>query len=114
MMSSSVMNPVSLFFSKTGSCLIPLWIISLAVLPRENSGETFGAGRVRVLILVVAGSRFDLVAHLWVMTPSYLPLLFVTARTGGISFLKMSKDLDRESVSSMVEKPFEQMSFTVA
>lgn len=99
MMLSSVMNPRSLFFSKTGSCLIPLCIISLAVLPRENSGETLGAGLVSVLTFEVAGSRLDLIAHLLVTTPRYLPLLFVTASTGGISFLKISRHLDMGSVS---------------
>ena len=97
-MFSSVTNPASFSCSKTGSCLTPLSIISLAVFPSENSGETFGAGLAKVFTFV-AGSSFDLITHLLVMTPTYLPLLFVTARTGGISFLKISKHLDKESSS---------------
>ena len=106
MMSSSVTNPMSLFFSKTGSCLMPLSIISLAVLPRLNSGETLGADRIRVLTFVFSGSGLDLIIHRLEMTPWYLPFWFTTAITGGISFLKISKHLDMGSFILTVKKFF--------
>src|SRR4030043_2283385 len=112
MMLSSVMNPKSFRFSKTGSCLTPLSIINLAVLLRDTLGSTFGAGRVKVLTFVDAKSSPDLIIHRLVITPAYLPLSSKTARTGGISFLNMSMHLDRVSFSLTVKNLFEQTSLT--
>jgi len=106
-MFSSVTKPVSFFFSKMGICLMPLWIMSLAALLSVVSGSSFGAGRVRVFTLVVAGSRFDLFIHRLAMTPAYLPFSFSTAITGGISFLKSSRHLESGSFSLTVANPFE-------
>ncbi len=99
MMFSSVMKPNSFFPSKTGSCLTPLSIMSLAALLRDVVGSTLGAGRIRVLTFVDAGSSPDLIIHRLVITPAYLPLSSKTARTGGISFLNKSKHLDSASFS---------------
>lgn len=98
-MSSSVMNPKSFFPWKTGSCLIPLSIMSLAALLRAMVGSTFGAGRVRVFTFVVEGSSPDLIIARLVITPTYLPFLSKTARTGGISFLNEAELLDNASFS---------------
>src|SRR3990172_7715853 len=111
-MSSSVTNPTSLFFSKTGSCLTPLSIINLAALLRETSGSNLGAGLIKVLTFVVAGSSLDLFIHRLAITPEYLPFSFITARTGGISFLNKSKHLESASFSLTDEKPFDKTSFT--
>lgn len=55
-MFSSVTKPMSLFFSKSGSCLMPVWIMNFAILLRESSAVSWGAVLMRVLTFVIAGS----------------------------------------------------------
>lgn len=98
-MFSSVTKPISLSFSKTGSCLTPLSIMSFAILDMVSSGETFGAARMSVFTLVDAGSSLDLRIHRRVITPVNLPFASRTARTGGISVLNASRHLDSVSLS---------------
>lgn len=93
-MSSSVTNPRSVFPLKTGSCLIPLSIISLAVLANGKSGVTLGADCIKDFTLVVLGSSLEFIIHFLAITPMYFSLVFKTARTGGLSFLKRSRHLD--------------------
>ena len=95
-----------------GSWRIPLSIMSLAVLLSEVSGSSFGAGRIRVLTFVDAGSRRDLFTQRLAMTPVYLPLLSRTAITGGSSFLNSSRHLESGSSSLTVANFLEHTSRT--
>jgi len=109
---SSVMNPASFFFSKTGSCLKPLWIMSLEALLKWSSGATFGAGFIKDLTFVVAGSSLALFTHRLATTPANLPFSSRTARTGVVPFLNRSMHLERGSFSSTVENFSEKTSPT--
>jgi hypothetical protein len=84
----------------------------LDALLREKSSETLGAGRIKVLTFVVAGSSLDLITHRLAITPTYLLLPSKTARTGGISFLNRSKHFDNAPFSETVENFFEKISST--
>ena len=86
---------------------MPLCIMSFAALLSEVSSSSFGAGRISVFTLVVAGSSLDLFIHRLAMTPVYLSFSSRTAITGCISFLNSSKHLERGSFSFTVAKLFE-------
>ena len=104
-MFSSVTNPKSFSSSNMGSCLVPLSIISFAILEISESGEILGARRIKLFTLVDAGSSLDRKTHRLAITPVYLPLASKTANTGGISVLKNSRHLDRGSFSLTVLTP---------
>ena len=86
---------------------MPLWIIIFAALLSDISKSVFGAGFMRALTFVEAGSVLDLVIHRLEITPTYLPFSSTTARTGGSSFLKSSRHLDRGSFSLTLAKPLQ-------
>lgn len=109
---SSVMNPASFFSSKTGSCLSPLWIMSLAALLKESSGSIFGAGFIRDFTFVVAGSSLDRFIILLAMMALNLPSSSSTARTGFVPFLKSSMHFDSGSFSLTVTSFLEKTSPT--
>ena len=86
--------------------------MSVAALLNESSGSIRGAGFMRDLTFVEAGSSLDLFTILRAMTPVNLPSSSITARTGFVPFLKSSMLLDNGSFSLTVENFLEKMSPT--